>query len=99
MVRDQSADREITGHLPPRNLPDERSHPLPLTGTGGCWSDGSCHRWGVCPSPEVQVGGRSVLPPTTSINDGTVIRGYRLMIENTSKDAWLLMAKMRRCYT
>lgn len=39
MVRDQSADREITGHLPPRNLPDERSHPLPLTGTGACWSE------------------------------------------------------------
>ena len=32
-------------------------------------------------------------------DDGTVIRGYRLMIENTSEDAWLLMAKMRRCYT
>ena len=32
MVGDQSTDREINGHLPSRNLPDERSHPLPFPG-------------------------------------------------------------------
>jgi hypothetical protein len=31
VVGDHSPDREITGHLPSRNLPDERSHPLPFS--------------------------------------------------------------------
>jgi len=54
VVGDQSADREITGHLPPGNLPAERSHPLPLTGNGGCWSAGSS--WSACPAEPFQYG-------------------------------------------